>query len=112
MRPDEAIDAAQDALSRNDPAFASELYESAVRASVSEDKEQAAQLFKLASMYADYSDGRQDKLAAEAQRIASYLTGDDMPIRLSEELEAAGEKIHYCPNRLKSLRRVVEQYDN
>ena len=43
MRPEEAIDTAREALSRDDPSFASELHESAARALISEDKERAVQ---------------------------------------------------------------------
>lgn len=73
MTPDGAIDAAQEALSRNDPAFASELYEFAARALLDSDEKQAVFLLKLASNYAEVGDRRQDELAAEAQRILEKI---------------------------------------
>jgi hypothetical protein len=77
MTPDDAIDAAQEALSRNDPAFASELYESAARALLGSDEKRAVYLLKLASSYAHLGDPRQDELAAEAQQILERIGDHD-----------------------------------
>ncbi len=77
MTPDRAIDAAQEALAREDREYASELYEVAARARADADQEQAAQLYKLASMYAELDYARQDRLADEAQRLLQLVGGQE-----------------------------------
>jgi hypothetical protein len=72
-----AIEMAQEALRANEPASASELYESAARELAGADPRRAAHLFLLASYHA--SPDREDRLAGEIQRLYE-AEGDDEKI--------------------------------
>jgi len=81
VTPDGAIDAAQEALLRNDRVFASELCESATRTVIGSDQKLASHLLMLPLNCARVSDRRQDELAAEAQQILEQLGGNDDDVR-------------------------------
>jgi hypothetical protein len=86
VRAERTIEMAEEALQANEPASASELYESAARDLADVDRRRAAHLFLLASYHA--SPARGDRLAGEAERI--YETeGDDEKIAEIALLRAA-----------------------
>jgi hypothetical protein len=72
------IEMAEQALRANEPASASELYESAARELADADRRRAAHLFLLAAWHASSPD-REERLAEEAQRIYE-AEGDDEKI--------------------------------
>lgn len=86
MSAERTIEMAEEALRANEPASASELYESAARELAGADQRRAAQLFLLAAWHA--SPDREDGLAEEAQRIYE-AEGDDEKIAEIALLRAA-----------------------
>jgi len=81
------------------------------------DQEQAAQLYKLASMYASEDYSRQDKLAAEAQRLLE-LVGDesgqvaDILLGRAKSAEQAGQIGRAFLHYVQCIRAIAKILDD
>lgn len=81
MTPDDAVETAQHALTRNDLPFTSELHKSAAHTLLQAEMERTAFLLKLAFNY------------VENQGASPFV----------ERAQLSSERIHYCAKRLTEL---------